>query len=71
MVQVFYRAIPRENGFVIQGVQQPYEISTVTGIVEAVGIELIVSAFSNGVTDHLIMRLDQNYPEGIMYQLRT
>jgi len=43
---------------VAQGVQQPYEISVVTGITEAKGISLNVSAYPNPTTDYLVVKVD-------------
>jgi hypothetical protein len=42
--QMAYSVIPGTNGFIIQGVQQPYEISTVTAIenTEDITLEYIV-----------------------------
>ncbi len=57
--QVFYSTHTGADGSVSEGVQQPYEISVVTSVVEAEGIDLVVSAFPNPVTDHLILRVDQ------------
>ncbi len=56
--QVFYKMHPGTNGSVAEGVQQPYEISVVTGITEAKDITLAVSAFPNPVTDFLILRVE-------------
>jgi len=67
--QVFYSIITGETGSVAEGVQQPYEISVVTGIQEAIGIELVVSAFPNPVTDFLILRVDRYDPKDLSYQL--
>ncbi len=67
--QVFYSIINGEIGSVSEGVQQPYEISVVTGIVEAEGIDLVVSAFPNPVTDHLILRVDKYDTENLSFQL--
>ena len=41
-----------------QGVQQPYEISVVSGITEAKGISLKVSAYPNPTTSYLIVKVD-------------
>lgn len=45
-------------GSVAQGVQQPYEISVVTGIEEAKGINFMVSAYPNPTTDFLNLKVD-------------
>lgn len=67
--QIFYSIITGEAGSVAEGVQQPYEISVVTSIPEAEGIDLVISAFPNPVTDHLILRVDQYDPENLSFQL--
>jgi hypothetical protein len=53
--QVVYTTATGSNGSVAQGVQQTYEITTVTGIEEAKGISLEVSAYPNPTTDHLTL----------------
>ena len=67
--QLFFMNHTGENGSVFEGVQQPYEISVVTALVEAEGIDLIVSAFPNPVTDHLILRVDRYNYENLHFQL--
>ncbi|MEI6048762.1 MAG: hypothetical protein WCS03_07670 [Bacteroidota bacterium] len=39
------------HGSAVQGVQQPFEISMVTGIEEASGISLEVMVYPNSLTD--------------------
>ncbi|MEJ5266144.1 MAG: hypothetical protein WHT29_12590, partial [Bacteroidales bacterium] len=56
--QVVYTTNSGTNGSVAQGVQQPYEISVVTGLEEAKGINLSVSAYPNPTTDYLTLRID-------------
>ncbi|NCA80989.1 MAG: T9SS type A sorting domain-containing protein [Sphingobacteriia bacterium] len=53
--QVVYTTNTGTNGSVAQGVQQPYEISVVTAIEEAKGINLSVSAYPNPTNDYLIL----------------
>ncbi len=67
--QLFFMTHTGENGSVAEGVQQPYEISVVTGIQEAVGIDLVVSAFPNPATDYLILRVDNYDFEHLEYML--
>jgi hypothetical protein len=45
------------TGSVAQGVQQTYEITAVTGIEEAKGISLEVSAYPNPTTDYLTLNV--------------
>lgn len=59
--QVVYTSQTGTNGnSVAQGVQQPFEISVVTGIAEAKGISLEVSAYPNPTTDYLTVKVE-NY----------
>ena len=70
--QLFYRIYPGTNGSVAEGVQQPWEISVVTGIAEAEGIILTVSAFPNPAFDYLILRVenyDFEYLEYLLYDV--
>lgn len=53
--QVVYTTNTGTNGSVAQGVQQPYEISVVTGMEEAKGISLSVSAYPNPTFDYLTL----------------
>lgn len=55
--QVVYTTHTGTNGSVAEGVQQPYEISVVTGLEEAKGINLSVSAYPNPTTDYLTLEV--------------
>jgi hypothetical protein len=55
--QVVYTTATGSNGSVSQGVQQTYEITAVTGIEEAKGFTLEVSAYPNPTTDHLTLNV--------------
>ena len=55
--QVFYSTTTGTNGSVAQGVQQPYEISTITAIEDAKGISLSISAYPNPATDYLTLEV--------------
>jgi len=57
------------NGTVTHGVQQPYEISVVTGLEEAKGINLTVSAYPNPATDYLTLSVDNVEVSKLSYQL--
>ena len=57
------------NGTVVQGVQQPFEISVVTGIEEAKGINLAVSAYPNPTTDFLNLKVENYDNTNLSYQL--
>ncbi|NLJ82107.1 MAG: T9SS type A sorting domain-containing protein [Bacteroidales bacterium] len=70
--QVFYTIATGTNGSVVQGVQQPYEISEVTGIEEAKGINLSISVYPNPTTDCLTLELDASTTlstQSMSYQL--
>ncbi len=56
--QVAYQTYTGTKGSVIEGVQQPYEISVVTGLEDAAGITLSVSAYPNPTTDYIILKVD-------------
>ena len=67
--QLFYKIHPGTDGSVAEGVQQPWEISVVTGIPEAFGINLVVSAFPIPATDFLILRIENYDFENLDYLL--
>lgn len=70
--QVFYTTNTRINGSVAQGVQQPFEISVVTGLEEAKEINLMVSAYPNPTTDFLNLKVDASTTlsiQSLSYQL--
>lgn len=56
--QVVYTTLQGTNGSVAQGVQQPFEISIVTGIEEAKGITLRFLVYPNPATDFLILKIE-------------
>ncbi|MFA4853257.1 MAG: T9SS type A sorting domain-containing protein [Thermoplasmata archaeon] len=67
--QVFYTTNTGTNGSVAQGVQQPFEISVVTGLEEAKGITLQCSAYPNPTTDFLTLKVENYDTENLSYQL--
>ncbi|HET6558747.1 MAG TPA: T9SS type A sorting domain-containing protein [Prolixibacteraceae bacterium] len=67
--QVVYQTHTGTNGSIVQGVQQPFEISVVTGIEEAKGIILLVSAYPNPTTDYLTLSIDEFDISNLSYQL--
>ena len=67
--QVVYTTNTGTNGSVAQGVQQPFEISVVTGLEEAKGINLSVTAYPNPTTDYLTLRIDEFEISNLSYQL--
>ena len=67
--QVVYQTHTGTTGSVAQGVQQPYEISVVTGIEEAKGINLSVSAYPNPTSDYLTLSIEKFDISNLSYQL--
>jgi len=67
--QVVYTTQTGSNGTVAQGVQQPYEISVVSGIEDAKYIQLECSAYPNPATDYLILKVENSDYENLTYQL--
>jgi hypothetical protein len=67
--QVVYSTNTSANGTVIQGVQQPFEISVVTGIEEAKGINLSVLAYPNPTTDYLTLEVKEFELSNLSFQL--
>ena len=57
------------NETVAQGVQQPYEISVVSGIASSGKINLECSAYPNPTTDILILKVDNNDSKNLAYEL--
>ncbi|NMB53028.1 MAG: T9SS type A sorting domain-containing protein [Bacteroidales bacterium] len=67
--QVVYTSNTETGGSVAPGVQQPYEIWVTTAIEEAIGIKLLVTAYPNPTTDHLILSIDEFDISNLSYQL--
>jgi hypothetical protein len=67
--QVVYQTYTGTTGSVAEGVQQPYEISVVTAIEEAKGINLAVMAYPNPTTENLTLSIDEFDISNLSYQL--
>jgi len=67
--QIVYKTNSGSIGSVAQGVQQPYEISVVSGLEEAKGINLVLSAYPNPATDYVILKVENYKTENLTYQL--
>lgn len=67
--QVAYITNTGSNGSVAQGVQQPYEISIVTGIVEAKDISLEIEVYPNPATDFVKLKTENYGVKNLKYQL--
>ncbi len=62
--QLVYTMNTGTTGSVTQGVQQPYEISVVTGIPEAEGMDFSLSVYPNPASDFVILKIDASTPFG-------
>jgi len=58
--QVAFTSSTGTNGSATAGVQQPYEISVVTGLNDDNGINLICSAYPNPTMDFLTLRIESD-----------
>ncbi|MDP2386351.1 MAG: T9SS type A sorting domain-containing protein [Bacteroidota bacterium] len=67
--QVVYTSNSGSNGSVAQGVQQPYEISVVIGLADAVDISLSFSVYPNPTTDFLKLNTGNYKSQNLLYQL--
>ena len=67
--QITYKTFSGTNGTVAQGVQQPYEISVVTAVEEADGINLVCSVYPNPTSDLLTLKIGVNEIENLSYWL--
>ena len=66
--QITYTTNSSTNGSVAMGVQQPYEISIVTGI-EATNINLELSVYPNPTTDRLTLAVKDTELNNLKFQL--
>jgi hypothetical protein len=66
--QVVYTTATGTNGSVAQGVQQPYEISIITGVKEA-SINLEMSVYPNPTTNYLTLKVDDVELSTLNFQL--
>lgn len=68
--QVGYTTNTGTNGNTVsQGVQQPYEISVVTGIIEAKDISLNISAYPNPTSDYLTIKVENYETVNLQYSV--
>ena len=67
--QLAYTTNTGTNGSVSEGVQQPFEISVVTGIEEAKDIFLNFSAYPNPTTDYLELKVENLQLSELSYKL--
>ena len=67
--QIVYTTNTGTNGSAAQGVQQPFEISAVTGIEEALGIWLEMVVYPNPATDFIKLNIKNYELQNLRYQL--
>jgi len=67
--QVVYTIAEGSNGSAVQGVQQPFEISVVTGIEEAKDISLEIVVYPNPATDFVKLQIKNYEVENLRFQL--
>ena len=67
--QVVYTTYTGTNGSAAQGVQQPFEISVVTGIEEALGISLEIMVYPNPTTEFITLKIENHEVLNLRYQL--
>jgi hypothetical protein len=67
--QVFYQTHTSTGGSVAEGVQQPWEISVVTSVEEANGINLTVAAYPNPASDYLKLEINDFNFTDLSFQL--
>ena len=67
--QIVYTKSTGTNGSSAQGVQQPYEISLVTGIEEALDISLEIMIYPNPATDFVKLKIKNYDVQNLRYQL--
>lgn len=56
--QIVYTTNVATSGSVLQGVQQPFEISVVTGVAEDKGITLQCNAFPNPTSNNVTLKIE-------------
>ncbi len=67
--QMVYTSHTGTNGYVAQGVQQPFEISIVFGVEDEAGINLSFTAYPNPISDYLILSIDDFDISYLSYEL--
>jgi hypothetical protein len=67
--QVVYTTNTGTSGSVAQGVQQPFEISIVTGIENSMKIDLSCTVYPNPATTYLTLKVENIHNENLTYQL--
>lgn len=66
---VLYQTPTGAISSITQGVQQPFEISVLTGIEDAIGINLMILAYPNPTTDILTLKVENFDLSNLHFQL--
>lgn len=67
--QLVYTTISGASRTIAQGVQQPFEISVITGTKEASGITLEISVYPNPATGFINLRVEKYDSDNLVYKL--
>jgi hypothetical protein len=67
--QMLFSSYLGSNGSVTEGVQQPYEISIISGIDQDFGITLQINVFPNPASHYLTLKVLNYEKENISYKL--
>jgi Secretion system C-terminal sorting domain len=67
--QITYQTLTGTNYTVVQGVQQPYEISVITGIEETKDISLEIMVYPNPATDFIKLKIKNYEIQNLRYKL--
>jgi len=57
--QIVYQTSTGINGFIVEGVNQPYEISVVTSIKEVNNLSHVVKVFQDPVGNYIVLKIDE------------
>lgn len=67
--QVVYNTFTGSSGSVAEGVQQPYEISTITSIKDSEWINLFMKVYPNPAHEFLTLQVDESDISNLYFQL--
>lgn len=67
--QLVFNTTSSSSGSVAQGVQQPYQISTVLGLEEIQAINLKLYAYPNPATDFITLKVDNGDKNELFFQI--
>lgn len=67
--QVVFNTYSGIDGSIAQGVQQPYEISVVTGVSEQSALKLNCSVYPNPTNDKVVLRIENYFDNNMEYEI--